>query len=147
MNNAPGSPLSSAATISGGGIGREGQYRRRSGFGIIVPSGTARNSPLSLENGVYTANEDGQEEVPSLVDVSAPSRVESASSKGGNGQAQLQHQQLDKLEPAVLMEQLMSVQTLLERFEKRLLVRESELIKKEKEAIEQMEKLSAVVVM
>lgn len=68
--------------------------------------------------------------------------IEEGSEEKGNEERKM----MMDVEPAVLMDQLMSVQTLLERFEKRLLVRESELIKKEKEANEQMEKLQRMMV-
>lgn len=99
------------------------QHRRRSGFGL---SALSRASPLSQDNEGITV--EGEEEGKNAKEAGAKTKM------------------MD-VEPAVLMEQLMSVQSLLERFEKRLLVRESELIKKEKEATEQLEKLRTVVVM
>lgn len=49
-------------------------------------------------------------------------------------------------DPAALMSQLESVQLLVQRFERRLLTRESELTRKEEEANEQVKRLGAVTV-
>ena len=49
-------------------------------------------------------------------------------------------------DPAALMNQLESVQLLVQRFERRLLTRESELMRKEEEANEQVKRLDAISV-
>lgn len=118
----PNSPSSS------GKLPHEQQHRRRSGFGL-VPSSLMINStsPLSLDSVLNEEN---------------GFSIEEGSEEKGNEERKM----MMDVEPAVLMDQLMSVQSLLERFEKRLLVRESELIKKEKEANEQMEKLQSIMV-
>lgn len=95
-----------------------GQHRRRSGFGLV---------PASLDTSSLVNSSDGD--------------GDASGSIGQKGQAGKNAE----IEPALLMEQLVSVQSLLERFEKRLLVRESELIKKEREATEQLEKLQKMV--
>lgn len=118
MNNGhgPSSPLSNGMFIGE-------QHRRRSGLGLAQIS--ARTSPLA----------DGQDE-GSLTRTEEEETAETGT---------IQERKVLNVEPAILMEQLLSVQSLLERFEKRLLVRESELIKKEREAAEQMEKLQLIV--
>lgn len=119
----PGSPLGNNGKLPG-----DQPHRRRSGLGIVPPAASSSvnaSSPLSLDSVLNEENGFSIEE------------EEEESKKVGT---------VVNVESAVLMEQLLSVQSLLERFEKRLLVRESELIKKEKEAMDQMEKLQAVVV-
>ena len=81
--------------------------------------------------------------VPASLDTS--SLVNSSDGDGEASDSIGQKGKKAEIEPALLMEQLVSVQSLLERFEKRLLVRESELIKKEREATEQLEKLQKMV--
>ena len=120
------SPLGNGRMLGGEGS----QQRRRSGFGIAPSFLTNNTSPLSLDSVLNEENGFSIEE----------------EEDGGNEGKLKQHNTMMNVEPGVLMDQLMSVQSLLERFEKRLLVRESELIKKEKEANEQMEKLQAFVV-
>jgi hypothetical protein len=97
------------------------KQRRRSGFGLVPIS--SKPSPLNGE------------------DDDAVTQAEDGDSKN----VKEERKRNTEVEPAILMEQIVSVQSLLERFEKRLLVRESELIKKEREAVEQMERLQIVI--
>lgn len=102
------------------------QHRRRSGLGLAQIS--SKVSPSAA----------GEQQ--------SESSVNHSEDRENAGRASAQERNDMNVEPARLMEQLVSVQALLERFEKRLLVRESELIKKEREAAEQMEKLQSIVV-
>lgn len=113
----PGSPLS-------GGMFIGEKQRRRSGFGLLPTS--SKTPSFAEEAKGETAAALSEQQVKQELGNTKDSRS-------------------TDIEPAVLMEQLVNVQSLLERFEKRLLARESELIKKEREAMEQIEKLQAVV--
>lgn len=117
LNGGPSSPLNIG---NNGSILSHQHHRRTSGFGLA-----SKSSPLISEMMSSSVNNEADQENVQVMEVAVERK---------------------EIDSTAIMEQLCGVQALLERFEKRLLVRESELIKKEKEANEQVEKLNQIVV-
>lgn len=87
-----------------------------------LESTSQQNTYSTLSNGTSISGDTEEEVISSPVPFSLPA----------------------SFDPEAMMEQLLAVQTLVQRFERRLLSRESELIKKEQDAKDEIRKLEGI---